>query len=119
VESLKELTWNFSTQVLIGYRLQRRIGDYLKVNQTLATCIATILTVTVLVSLLSGSAYAITGNYIKDGLKHPYVCLVGVYDENQKWLWRGSGSLISQTVVLTASDQKREDCARALLPVYL
>ncbi len=74
----------------------------MKINQKLATCIATILTVTVLLSLLSGSAYAITGNYKEDGGSHPYVCLVGVYDENHEWLWRGSGTLISPTVVLTA-----------------
>jgi V8-like Glu-specific endopeptidase len=73
-----------------------------KVNRTLATFIAAILTVTVLVSLFSGSAYAITGNYKEDEGRHPYVCLVGVYDENYNWLWRGSGTLISPTVVLTA-----------------
>ncbi len=87
----------------------------MKVNQTLATFIATILTVTVLVSLLSGSAYAITGNYTTDGAKHPYVCLVGVYDEKHEWLWRGSGSLISPTVVLTAGHVTEAPAAYATI----
>lgn len=55
-----------------------------------------------LVSALNSSAYAITGNYREDEGSHPYVCLVGFYDENEQWLWRGSGSLISPTIVLTA-----------------
>jgi secreted trypsin-like serine protease len=56
----------------------------------------------ILFSALTTSAYAITGNYREDGEGHPYVCLVGFYDENYEWLWRGSGSLISPTIVLTA-----------------
>jgi hypothetical protein len=87
----------------------------LKVNQTLATCIATILTVTILVSLLSGPAYAITGNYKEDSGRHPYVCLVGVYDENHEWLWRGSGSLISPTIVLTAGHVTEAPAAYATI----
>jgi len=61
-----------------------------------------VLVFSILVSALSSSAYAITGNYREDGDRHPYVCLVGFYDENYEWLWRGSGSLISPTIVLTA-----------------
>jgi len=81
----------------------------------MATCIATILTLTVLVSLLSGSAYAITGNYKEDNYRHPYVCLVGVYDKDQNWLWRGSGSLISPTVVLTAGHVTESPAALATI----
>jgi V8-like Glu-specific endopeptidase len=40
--------------------------------------------------------------YREHGQDHPYVCLVGFFDENYEWLWRGSGSLISPTIVLTA-----------------
>ena len=87
----------------------------MKVNQTLATCTATILTVTILVSLLSGPAYAITGNYKEDSGRHPYVCVVGVYDENHEWLWRGSGSLISSTVVLTAGHVTEAPAAYATI----
>lgn len=64
--------------------------------------IVTVLAFSVLVSLLCSSAYAITGNYMEDEGRHPYVCLVGFYDENYEWLWRASGSLLSPTVVLTA-----------------
>ena len=72
--------------------------------KTKKICIATVLTflsILILASLLS-TAQAITGNYTPDQGKHPYVCLVALYDENGKWLWRGSGALISPKVVLTA-----------------
>jgi V8-like Glu-specific endopeptidase len=64
--------------------------------------ILVVLAFSILFSALTTSAYAITGNYAEDEYRHPYVCLVGFYDENYEWLWRGSGSLISPTVVLTA-----------------
>jgi Trypsin len=54
-----------------------------------------------LVVLMTGSAFAITGNWVND-YEHPYVGLVVIYDSNGDFLWRGSGSLISPTVVLTA-----------------
>lgn len=34
--------------------------------------------------------------------EHPYVGLIGFYDEDGNWLWRCSGSLLSSQVVLTA-----------------
>ena len=74
----------------------------MKINKKLGTCIVTILTLAVFVSPLVSPIYAITGNYTPDNGKHPYVCLVGFYDENKTWLWRTTGSLISPTVVLTA-----------------
>jgi hypothetical protein len=57
--------------------------------------------VVALVVLMTGSAFAITGNYVDD-YNHPFVGLVVIYDSNGDFLWRGSGSLISPTVVLTA-----------------
>jgi hypothetical protein len=74
----------------------------MKFNRKFATCIATILAVTILVSMLSGSAYAITGNYRPDQGEHSYVCLVVFYDSAGTPLWRTTGSLLSSTVVLTA-----------------
>ena len=50
---------------------------------------------------MTGSAFAITGNYVAD-YAHPFVGLVVIYDANGEFIWRGSGSLISPTVVLTA-----------------
>jgi hypothetical protein len=50
---------------------------------------------------MTGSAVAITGNWVADN-EHPFVGLVCIYDEDGEFLWRGSGSLISPTVVLTA-----------------
>lgn len=66
-----------------------------------ATALA-FLSILILISLLSNTAQAITGNYMRDEGRHPYVCLVALYDENEEWLWRGSGALISPTLVLTA-----------------
>ncbi len=54
-----------------------------------------------LVVLLTGSAFAITGNWVTDN-EHPFVGLVCIYNEDGEFIWRGSGSLISPTVVLTA-----------------
>ena len=54
-----------------------------------------------LVVLMTGSAFAITGNWVTDN-EHPFVGLVCIYDEDGEFLWRGSGSLISPAVVLTA-----------------
>ncbi|MCX8032420.1 MAG: trypsin-like serine protease [Thermoleophilia bacterium] len=53
------------------------------------------------VLLAAGSAVAITGNWVTDN-EHPFVGLVVIYDADGEFLWRGSGSLISPTVVLTA-----------------
>jgi V8-like Glu-specific endopeptidase len=54
-----------------------------------------------LVSPLLGNVYAIV-NGQPDGNAHPYVCMVAVYDADGHYLWRGSGTLISSRVVLTA-----------------
>ena len=87
----------------------------MKINKKLAALITTTLAFAVLASLFTSPAYAITGNYKEDEGEHPYVCLVGVYDENHKWLWRGSGSLISPTVVLTAGHVTESPAAYATI----
>ena len=51
--------------------------------------------------LMTGSAFAITGNWVAD-YDHPFVGLVVIYDAEGEFIWRGSGSLISPTAVLTA-----------------
>jgi hypothetical protein len=53
------------------------------------------------VSPLLGTVYAIV-NGQPDGNAHPYVCMVAVYDADGHYLWRGSGTLISPHIVLTA-----------------
>lgn len=58
--------------------------------------------VSVALATLSGTVFAITGNYIQDEGKHPYVCMVVFYDAIGEPLWRTTGSLLSSTVVLTA-----------------
>lgn len=74
----------------------------MKGHRAVGICVVAILALTVFASLFSGSVYAITGNYMPDEGKHPYVCLVAFYDENEEFLWRTTGSLLSSTVVLTA-----------------
>jgi hypothetical protein len=46
-------------------------------------------------------AAAITYGEPDDG-EHPYVGLIGFYDENWEWMWRCSGTLLSPQLVLTA-----------------
>ena len=62
-----------------------------------------ILLATVLGLLTVGapSAQAITGNFEPD-FEHEYVGLVGFYDANGEFLWRCSGSLLTDRVFLTA-----------------
>lgn len=62
-----------------------------------------ILIATVLALLTAGapSAQAITGNFEPD-FEHEYVGLVVFYDENGEFLWRCSGSLLTDRVFLTA-----------------
>lgn len=60
------------------------------------------LIVSFIVSSLSGTAIAITGNYLPDNGKHPYVCLVIFEDTPGHPAWRTTGELLSPTVVLTA-----------------
>lgn len=52
-------------------------------------------------SLFSGSAQAIT-NGSPDGDNHPYVCLVAFTDESGQNVWRTTGILLSEDIVLTA-----------------
>jgi Trypsin len=69
-----------------------------------AACVAAL-------SFLPGSARAITGTYVKDN-DHPYVGLVAFYDANGEFLWRCSGSLLTDRVFLTAghcTDQDAEE----------
>lgn len=54
-----------------------------------------------LVLLMTATAVAVTGDYVADN-EHPFVGLVVIYDANGDFLWRGSGSLINSTTVLTA-----------------
>jgi len=50
---------------------------------------------------LTATASAITYGEPDEG-EHPYVGLLGFYDEDGDWLWRCSGTLIARQVVLTA-----------------
>jgi len=52
-------------------------------------------------AVVAAPVFAITGNYVED-FEHPFVGLVVFYDANGDFLWRCSGSLISQTEFLTA-----------------
>jgi Trypsin len=54
----------------------------------------------IVVSLFAGTVEAIT-NGVPDGNDHPYVCLI-VFDVAGTPTWRGSGIVLSPTVVLTA-----------------
>lgn len=68
------------------------------------------------VSLLATPAGAVTGNFVKD-FEHPYVGLVAFYDVDsatgeETFLWRCSGSLLTDRVFLTAghcTDQDAEE----------
>lgn len=66
----------------------------LKRWQRLLIIVAVILTITIPVA-------AITFGEPDDG-RHPYVALIGLYDENWEWMWRCSGTMISDTVMVTA-----------------
>jgi hypothetical protein len=46
-------------------------------------------------------AGAVTGNFQPD-FEHQYVGLIVFYDANGEFLWRCSGSLLTDTVLLTA-----------------
>ena len=70
-----------------------------------------------LVVLMTGSAFAITGDFVADN-KHPFVGLVVIYDGNGNFMWRGSGSLISPTVVLTAGHVADTGVGAASARVY-
>jgi Trypsin len=58
-------------------------------------------TVLGLLTVGTPSAHAITGNFEPD-FEHEYVGLIVFYDEDGEFLWRCSGSLLTDTVFLTA-----------------
>ena len=65
----------------------------------------------VMLLVMPGRASAITGNYVKD-FQHPYVGLVAFYDGDGEFMWRCSGSLLTDRVFLTAghcTDQDAEE----------
>jgi Trypsin len=69
-----------------------------------AACVAAL-------TVLPGSARAITGNFVEDN-EHPYVGLVAFYDAEGNFMWRCSGSLLTDRVFLTAghcTDQDAEE----------
>ena len=62
-------------------------------------------------TVLPGSARAVTGNFVEDN-EHPFVGLVAFYDADGNFLWRCSGSLLTDRVFLTAghcTDQDAEE----------
>jgi secreted trypsin-like serine protease len=61
--------------------------------------------------LLVTPAGAVTGNFVKD-FEHPYIGLVAFYDADGNFMWRCSGSLLTDRVFLTAghcTDQDAEE----------
>lgn len=60
-----------------------------------------VFSVIAMLALAVSPAYAITGNFVEDNV-HPYVGLVVFYDENGEFIWRCSGTLISDQTLLTA-----------------
>src|SRR5512141_770439 len=60
-----------------------------------------VFSVMMILAMAVSPAYAITGNFVKDNV-HPYVGLVVFYDENGEFLWRCTGTLISDQTLLTA-----------------
>jgi hypothetical protein len=66
-------------------------------NKLLLTAFSVIAILAIAVS----PVYAITGNFVEDN-EHPYVGLVVFYDENGEFIWRCTGTLISNWTVLTA-----------------
>jgi hypothetical protein len=60
-----------------------------------------VFSVMVILAMAVSPVYAITGNFVEDTI-HPYVGLVVFYDENGEFLWRCTGTLISNQTLLTA-----------------
>jgi hypothetical protein len=61
--------------------------------------------------LLATPAGAVTGNFVED-FEHPYVGLAAFYDADGNFMWRCSGSLLTDRVFLTAghcTDQDAEE----------
>jgi trypsin len=61
----------------------------------------TVLSMVAILAIAVSPVYAITGNFVEDN-EHPYVGLVVFYDENGEFIWRCTGTLISNWTVLTA-----------------
>jgi secreted trypsin-like serine protease len=64
---------------------------------------------TLAIAVTPGSA--VTGNFVED-FEHPYVGLVAFYDADGNFMWRCSGSLLTDRVFLTAghcTDQDAEE----------
>jgi hypothetical protein len=62
-------------------------------------------------TVLQGSARAVTGNFVEDN-EHPFIGLVAFYDAEGEFMWRCSGSLLTDRVFLTAghcTDQDAEE----------
>src|SRR5918994_2569498 len=68
------------------------------------------LVTTLALAVTPGSA--VTGNFVKD-LEHPYVGLVAFYDEHGEFLWRCSGSLLTDRVFLTAGHCTDQDAEQS------
>ncbi len=61
----------------------------------------TVFSVVAILAMVVSPAYAITGNFVEDN-EHPYVGLVVFYDANGEFIWRCTGTLISNWTLLTA-----------------
>lgn len=61
----------------------------------------TVFSVIAILAVAVSPAYAITGNFVDDN-EHPYVGLVAFYDAEWNFLWRCTGTLISNRTLLTA-----------------
>jgi hypothetical protein len=60
-----------------------------------------VFSVMMILAIAVSPVYAITGDFVKDTI-HPYVGLVVFYDENGEFIWRCTGTLISDRTLLTA-----------------
>jgi hypothetical protein len=61
----------------------------------------TVFSVVAILAIAVSPVYAITGNFVEDN-EHPYVGLIAFYDAEWNFLWRCTGTLISNWTVLTA-----------------
>ena len=60
-----------------------------------------VFSVVAILAIAVGPVYAITGDFVEDDV-HDYVGLVVFYDENGEFIWRCTGTLISNWTLLTA-----------------
>jgi hypothetical protein len=79
----------------------KSLGDVLIKTKVAKLSVLTLLLAVIVVSLFAGTVEAIT-NGVPDGNNHPYVCLIVFDDASGNPAWRGSGIVLSPTVVLTA-----------------